>query len=70
MSKYITTWKMKSIVRKAKMLKSLLKSVDDAGGHNLYFRPSELKKMSALDLIDRLGPNNIEFIFRIPNENM
>lgn len=58
-----------SIKSRTKCLRSLLQSVSKAGGYVLCFRPHMLEKMSAMELIECIGNNNIRFIFDKENIN-
>jgi hypothetical protein len=64
----IKPYKMNEIRRKAEGLGSMLKSIAEAGGYVPSFRIQKLKNMSALELIEILGLNEIKFYFEKPIE--
>ena len=62
MAKIIPT--IKTISRRAQSLGSMLFSIHKAGGAIFGFSIPRLKEMSAFELIEILGQNNIHFYYK------
>ncbi|MFW9930652.1 MAG: hypothetical protein ACFFD1_14785 [Candidatus Thorarchaeota archaeon] len=58
-----------TIISRTFCLRSLLQAVVKAGGCAQCFSVKALKKMSALELIEAIGPNDIRFLLDNPKLN-